>query len=332
MTNNVQNDTLNLSTRDQHVIAAAYHRALSPVSEIARHGKLRTHTVRRTLQRCIEERVITPKAFVDVYRLGYTQFELCYATAAPSQRATQSFLAGLQRSPRVAWIGEYSGEYQYILTVCCRSPRELVRFIEETTASPHVSVTKRLVAVRVSYTEFPLTCLSERVKGDRPLMFGVEGVERIDEKDHEILKHISEDASLTTRELARTIGLSQSATIQRVRSLERRGIVPGYSYVVDFSRLGLQAFSIIISAKTHTAQLTKKILEFARTHSEVIYVVEAVGAFDYKLGVLLERPSNIVMLAQEVSEQFAAEISWLTTLTAFDYRKVSRYPFHELEP
>jgi Lrp/AsnC family leucine-responsive transcriptional regulator len=158
----------------------------------------------------------------------------------------------------------------------------------------------------------------------------MEGSEVIDAKDHEILKTLSQNCSISTRDLARRVALSQSATVERMRSLEKKQIVPGYTYVVDFSRLGLQAFSIIISAKTHTAHLTKRMLDFATSRSAIIYMVEAVGAFDYKFGALLERPSDIIALSQEVSEEFGTEISWLTTLTAFDYRKVSRYPFDVL--
>lgn len=308
------------------VIALGYHQALVPAAELARRGGFQAHTVRRIIQGLHEEEIISTKAFIDVYRLGYTQFEVSYAIASSSAGAAERFLQTLQASPLVAWIGAYSGEYQYILTACCRSPQELFRFTEETTAHPGVSITDRRVAVRVRYTEFPLTIFSRHVQNDTPLVFGVAGDERIDETDHAILSQLSEDAAISSRDLARWVSLSQSTVIQRIRALEQRGIIVGYTYVIDFSRLGFQAFCIIISTTTHTVDLTARIIAFARKRKTISYVSESIGAYDFKFGVLLEDPSQILALAHEISEAFVREITQLTTLTAFDYRKVSRYP------
>jgi len=322
-----RNNTLKLSKRERDILAVAYHRAALPITELAKLLGMRTHSVRRTLQRLEESGVIAKKAFVDVYRLGYSQFELFYAIAAANRRAASAFLRTLSASKQVAWIGEYSGEFQYVFTVCCKNSQELLKFIEETTNHPEVSVVSRQMAVRARYTEFPLRNLADKVQRDIPLSFGEQGSVRIDETDNRILSALSENAGVSSRAIGKELALSQTAVVHRIRRLEENGIIPGYTYVVDFSRIGLQAYSIILRTKSHTSRLTKKLTDFAMKSRSVSYMVESVGAYDYKLGVLLEDPSGILMLAQEITEVFAEDLASLTTLTAFDYRKVSRYPF-----
>lgn len=316
-----------LDQRDRDVLAYSYHRASSSVTALASALGIRAHTARRVLQRLEEQKIISRKAFIDIYRLGYTQFELFYAIAAARPAASRSFLQSLVRSRRVAWIGEYSGEYQYVVTVCCRHPHELMEFVQETSGDSRVSVVNRQLAVRVRYTEFPLHTLSKHVSKDRPIAFGTLGNVAVDRADHELLRTLSDSSDRSTRDLARQLSLSQSAVQQRISRLTREKVLAGDTFVIDFSRLGLQAYSILLRTKTHTDALTTRMLDYAARRPGCAYLAESLGAYDYKFGVLLESPAMILPFSQELSEAFSDEISSLTTLTAFDYRKVSRYPF-----
>ncbi|EKT4542494.1 Lrp/AsnC family transcriptional regulator [Pseudomonas putida] len=50
----------------------------------------------------------------------------------------------------------------------------------------------------------------------------------LDAKDREILEVLSKDARIALKALARRIGLSRSATTERVANLERSGVIRGY--------------------------------------------------------------------------------------------------------
>ncbi|MFW8696039.1 Lrp/AsnC family transcriptional regulator, partial [Mesorhizobium japonicum] len=52
-------------------------------------------------------------------------------------------------------------------------------------------------------------------------------------------------------ELGRRVGLSQPATSERVKRLEERGIIAGYTAVIDRAALGLGMMAIIRVRTTH---------------------------------------------------------------------------------
>lgn len=66
----------------------------------------------------------------------------------------------------------------------------------------------------------------------------------IDEKDARILEVLQRDGRVTNVELARAVELTPSATLERVRKLEERGLIRGYAALLDPSalELGLLAF------------------------------------------------------------------------------------------
>jgi Lrp/AsnC family transcriptional regulator, leucine-responsive regulatory protein len=55
----------------------------------------------------------------------------------------------------------------------------------------------------------------------------------LDAFDHKILKALSRDGRMSWSDLARSIGLSCSGTLRRVRKLEESGVIEGYSAQVQ---------------------------------------------------------------------------------------------------
>jgi DNA-binding Lrp family transcriptional regulator len=55
----------------------------------------------------------------------------------------------------------------------------------------------------------------------------------MDELDRAILRHLRQNARIPNAKLAELVGLSPSACLRRLRLLERRGIIRGYTVVVE---------------------------------------------------------------------------------------------------
>jgi Lrp/AsnC family leucine-responsive transcriptional regulator len=62
---------------------------------------------------------------------------------------------------------------------------------------------------------------------------------KIDHTDLAILSALEEDARLTYADIAARVGLAPSSVHDRVRKLERSGVITGYKAVVDLERVGL---------------------------------------------------------------------------------------------
>ena len=67
----------------------------------------------------------------------------------------------------------------------------------------------------------------------------------MDEKDAKILEILQRDGRVTNVELARAVELTPSATLERVRKLEERGLIKGYTTVLDPRAMGLGLVAFI---------------------------------------------------------------------------------------
>jgi Lrp/AsnC family leucine-responsive transcriptional regulator len=60
----------------------------------------------------------------------------------------------------------------------------------------------------------------------------------MDNLDYRILDMLQRDGRATQLEISRAVGLSQPAVAERIRKLEDRGVITGYTARVDASKLG----------------------------------------------------------------------------------------------
>ena len=78
----------------------------------------------------------------------------------------------------------------------------------------------------------------------------------IDEMDRRILSLLQQDARLPNAEIARRVGMAPSATLERLRKLEERGVIQGYELRLDPKKLGLGVTAFIfIRAQEKAAEI-----------------------------------------------------------------------------
>jgi Lrp/AsnC family leucine-responsive transcriptional regulator len=108
----------------------------------------------------------------------------------------------------------------------------------------------------------------------------------MDSIDHDILRHLQRDGRMTNLELARSIGLSPTPTLRRVRELERSGVLRGYRAVLDPEAVG-RAFTVLVWVDL--VQGTREVIDaFERALLDIDDVIEAERLFgepDYLLRV-----------------------------------------------
>jgi len=71
----------------------------------------------------------------------------------------------------------------------------------------------------------------------------------VDQKDEKILEILKENAKLSTKQISKRVNLPITTVHNRIKKLEKEGIVKGYSVILDNKKLGknLSAY-VLISA------------------------------------------------------------------------------------
>jgi DNA-binding Lrp family transcriptional regulator len=120
-----------------------------------------------------------------------------------------------------------------------------------------------------------------------PPLFAPNGA-RLDPVDLELLRRLQEDAHVQNQALARTLGLSASGCLKRVRRLEEGGAIKGYVALAEetmFASWSLLWINVKLRRRAHKR---RDDFEAAlRAAPEVIEAHSIAGRFDYLLKAAL---------------------------------------------
>ena len=111
----------------------------------------------------------------------------------------------------------------------------------------------------------------------------------MDTIDRQLLKHLQQDAKQTNKELSLKLNLSVTAVYERIKKLERQGVIRQYVALVDGDTLemGFTVFCHIKLVKHSEENITKfetKVLQLP----EVMECFHVSGDYDYLLKVLVK--------------------------------------------
>jgi Lrp/AsnC family leucine-responsive transcriptional regulator len=135
-----------------------------------------------------------------------------------------------------------------------------------------------------------------------------DGVEEIDRK---ILALLCRDGRISFTELSRQTGLSVSATHQRVRRLERRGLIKGYAAVIDPADAGLP-LTAFVSIKPFDPAAPDDAPQRLAHLSAIEACHSVAGDENYILKVRVASPTDLENLLQEI--RASAGVSTRTTI------------------
>ncbi|KIC08751.1 AsnC family transcriptional regulator [Leisingera sp. ANG-M1] len=110
----------------------------------------------------------------------------------------------------------------------------------------------------------------------------------MDDKDRQIIRALQRDGRMTNQELAEAVNLSPSPCLRRVRNLEAKGVIRGYSAEVDAKAYGI-AITVFVRIKLERHNETD-VQHFERRMQMIEEVLEChvlTGAMDYQLRVLV---------------------------------------------
>lgn len=113
--------------------------------------------------------------------------------------------------------------------------------------------------------------------------------EQLDLMDHKILNLLQKDSSLSVKEIAGQVGLSQSPTYERIKRLKSEGFIEKYVALVNREKLGKHL--MVICTVTLKEQSIASLKDFEQAIVQLEPVLEVMciaGSSDYLLKIAVE--------------------------------------------
>lgn len=148
----------------------------------------------------------------------------------------------------------------------------------------------------------------------------------LDRTDYEIIESLQNNARLSNKELAARVQLAPSSSLERVRRLERDGVLLGFHAEVDPRALGigLQAL-VFVRLRRHSRERVEAFRRYALELPETVGVFHVTGEFDFLVRIALRDADHLRNLLMD-SFTTRSEVSHLETHLIFEHLRKPGLP------
>lgn len=140
---------------------------------------------------------------------------------------------------------------------------------------------------------------------------------KIDNIDRSILRVLQHDASLSQRDLAEKVGLSQNACWRRLKALRDSGLLKGETVRLDSEQLGLGlTVFVLVRTRHHSADWLKQFREVVLAVPNVMGFYRVAGDYDYIIKIVAEDMNAFDRIYQRLIGQ--VELDAVTSYLAME--------------
>lgn len=124
----------------------------------------------------------------------------------------------------------------------------------------------------------------------------------LDKIDQKILNILQDNARITNVQLASKIGISPPATLERVKRLEKNGIIRRYAAIINPEKIGVDTFAIItVTLSMHQKSSIENFTKAIENFDEVLECYHVTGESDFLLKIAVK---NIRQYENFILEKF----------------------------
>jgi Lrp/AsnC family leucine-responsive transcriptional regulator len=158
----------------------------------------------------------------------------------------------------------------------------------------------------------------------------VQSERTLDDTDLQILELLQANARETQVEIARAVGLAPSAVLERIRKLEARGTLRGYTAHVDPRALGLGLLAFV-AVRSDEANTETSIAKSLAELPEVLEVHHVAGDDCYLIKVRARDAEHLGLLLRTRFSRVPGVRSTRTTVVLETVKETPRLPIPKPE-
>jgi Lrp/AsnC family leucine-responsive transcriptional regulator len=147
----------------------------------------------------------------------------------------------------------------------------------------------------------------------------------LDSVDLQILQRLQANSRTTQADIAKSIGLAPSGVLERIRKLEAKGVIQGYTACVDPRMLDLRMLAFVAVRSDEVASDDRIANELAAT-PEVLEVHHVAGDDCYLVKVRARDAEHLGQLLRTRIGRIAGVRSTRTTIVLDTVKETSRLP------
>jgi len=254
---------IKLDAYDKKILEILINNSRTQITTIAKKVRLKRENVNYKINRLINLGLIKEfNLILNEKKLGLTHYTVFIELTNLKAETEKHILDYLEKNKHMSWIGTAAGKWSLVFDVILHERLEL----DEAMRELFIKFGKYIgdyIILRMQDAEYynlkPLGILKKALKKKEN-----KDAIKLNEKDFKILSILNENARANFVSISNKVSLTPNGIIKRVKNLEKRGIIEGYTTSIDWEKLDYEWFGLQIKLTKFNEETNKELEAYLR--------------------------------------------------------------------
>lgn len=298
-----------LSKKDIAILIELEKNSRISINKIAKKLRLSKDGVNYRIKKLIKNKIITRFfADIDVSKLGLILNKIAFQFQNTDKEKQDEIFNFLKHHPKIGWVVLCSGRWDALIVAYVKDLQEYHKLIKSLNESFGEYIHIKEFIAHPKYYVCSRKWFNPKEKPSISSIGGPINKENLDNKDLTIIKELTKNSRTSIISLAKTLNLSGSAVIKRIKNLETKKIILNYRVGLNLEKIGLEFCKSFIYLKNLTSQKEEAIIRYCLHHPRVTAVTYAIGAWDLELEMEVKNFDEFYKVMNQIRDKFKGNI------------------------
>ena len=274
-----------------------------PLKQLAKKVGLSESAASYRLKQLYDEGIILSTApIIDHSKLGhivYRAYSKFFGTTPEKEKEIFEWLA---KQEEVSVLATSHGDYEILIMSVVSSHQKFHDFIKRFKAKYRKNIDMLETFTYLKTYHFQRDYLDEDKKSSREIITTGEAKPvKVDNIDKKILRSLAYDARKPVLTISEEIKVPVRTVANRLKLLEKKKVIAGYSLNLNLSKIGREYFKLNIIGNQNIDY--SSLIDFATQLDSSIYVDETIGKYDFELNIEVKGKDELNEIIKSLKEK-----------------------------
>ena len=299
-------------------------------SEIAKKVGLSKQVVGFRIKRLLTENIISSfHCVIDISKLGFTIHKNFLRLQNLNREKEKELVGFLKNNPHVVWVASCDGKFDLAFGTWAKDMAFLDKTITELNKKFGEFIAERQIATIIQGNYFVRDYLIHNKKSStyRNSFFGsIPLPVKIDSHDWKILALLGKNARTSVVDIAAEITLSVDAIAQRIKKLEKSGVIQHYNIVPNEPKYLYLHYKVLVGFRNLSEERERSLREYCRINSHIVYIVKSLGPWEFEIDMDVENAEQFREIMMDIKTTFSDILKDYSALHIYQVHKYNFCP------
>src|SRR3989344_5746772 len=294
-------------------------------SQLAKRTKMSKQLVKYRIGRLEKEGFIKGYfPMIDTSKLGYTTFRLYLKFRNITPTKKEEIIEYLKKQKSIWAVVLISGKWDIALGISVKDIYGYYAVWEEILKKYLPNIIDYKVSIYSPIYHYSKSYLIEKEDESKIRVLGGNEKSQFDELDLKILQRLSNNARISLVEISHNLKQSAELISNRIRRLEKKGIIQGYRAMIDVEKFGYEFYKAEIRLSSY--KNINQILSFCHRHPNIYQTDKTIGGETIEIEFHVKSLKEMLAIIGELEKHFPKTIDWFDYITVLSEEKTTYMP------